>query len=194
MKELIKSVVDVSKYIYERDLVFGKAGNISARFTGSNGEDVVAITPTLCSLHAIEEEDVVLVDIDGNPLTGGKPSSEIFMHLNIYKKRPDVNGIVHTHSPYATGFSFSANKKIKRLEGFGAINTPYFTELEYEEPGSDALATKTAETIGNEDVLILKNHGVVAVSTSVEEAGSLAEFVEEIAKTQFVTHMLNISK
>ncbi|MGL4670293.1 MAG: class II aldolase/adducin family protein [Methanobacteriaceae archaeon] len=194
MKELIKSVVEVSKYIYERDLVFGKAGNISARFTGHNGEDVIAITPTLCSLRAIEEEDVVLVDINGNSLTRGKPSSEIFMHLNIYKKRPDVNGIVHTHSPYATGFSFSTNKKIKRLEGFGAIKTPYFLELEYEEPGSDVLAIKTATSIDKEDVLILKNHGVVAVSSTVEEAGSLAEFVEEIAKTQFVTHMLNISK
>ena len=98
MKENIKKIVDVSNEIYNKGLVSGKAGNISARFKSEVG-DVFAITPTLKSLSDLDVKDIVLVDINGNVLTDGKPSSEVFMHLEIYKKRSDVNAIVHTHSP-----------------------------------------------------------------------------------------------
>ena len=128
--------------------------------------------------------------MEGNVLTHGKPSSEVNMHLGIYKKRPDVTAIVHTHSPYATGFAFS-DKKLKRLEGFGAIKTPYLPSIEYEKPGTDELANSASEGIGDEDVLVLKNHGVICVSDDLREAMLLAVFVEETAKTQFITLMLN---
>jgi len=185
MNKNISEIIDVSNEIYDKGLVSGKAGNISARFG-----DVVAITPTMTSLSNLDEEDIVLVDMDGNVLTKGKPSSEVNMHLEIYKKRPDVKAIVHTHSPYATGFAFS-NKKLKRLEGFGEIKTPYLSDIEYEKPGTDELARSASEGIGDEDVLILKNHGVICVSDSLKEAMLLAVFVEETAKTQFITLMLN---
>ena len=83
------------------------------KFIYNEDGDVIAITPTLKSLYELNEEDIVLVDLEGNLLTKGKPSSEVDLHLEIYKKRSDVNGIVHTHSPYATGFAFSS-KRIKR--------------------------------------------------------------------------------
>lgn len=185
MKKNIAEIIDVSNEIYNKGLVSGKSGNISARFG-----NVVAITPTLKSLSDLCEEDIVLVDMDGNILTKGKPSSEVNMHLEIYKKRSDVNAIVHTHSPYATGFAFS-DKRLKRLEGFGPITTPYLQSIEYKKPGSDELAKGASEGIGDEDVLILKNHGVICVSDSLKEAMLLAVFVEETAKTQFITLMLN---
>ena len=182
----IQEIIDVSKEIYDKGLVSGKAGNISVRF----GDNVVGITPTLKSLSNLKQKDIVLVDFDGNVLTKGKPSSEVNMHLEIYKKRSDVKAIVHTHSPYATGFAFS-NKKLKRLEGFGEIKNEYIASIDYEKPGSDELAYKSSEAIKNEDTLILKNHGVICVSDNLDEAKLLAVFVEETAKTQFITHMLN---
>ncbi|MBE6501110.1 MAG: class II aldolase/adducin family protein [Methanobrevibacter thaueri] len=185
MKKNIAEIIDVSNEIYDKGLVSGKSGNISARFG-----NVIAITPTLKSLSSLCEEDIVLVDMQGNVLTKGKPSSEVNMHLEIYKKRSDVNAIVHTHSPYATGFAFS-DKKLKRLEGFGPIVTPYLQSIDYEKPGSDELAKSASEGLGKEDVLILKNHGVICVSDSLKEAMLLAVFVEETAKTQFITLMLN---
>lgn len=189
MKKNIAEVISVSNEIYDKGLVSGKAGNISVRLKQNNA-DIVAITPTLKSLSGLNEEDIVLVDMQGNVLTKGKPSSEVNMHLEIYKKRPDVNAIVHTHSPYATGFSFSS-KRIKRLEGFGKIITPYLPYIEYAKPGSAELAKNASEGIGKEDVLILKKHGVVCVSDCLKEAKLLAVFVEETAKTQFITYMLN---
>ena len=185
MRKNIAEIIDASNEIYNKGLVSGKSGNISARFG-----NVIGITPTLKSLSDLNEEDIVLVDMAGNVLTKGKPSSEVNMHLEIYKKRPDVNAIVHTHSPYATGFAFS-DKKLKRLEGFGPIKNPYLESIEYEKPGSDELAKSASEGLGTEDVLILKNHGVICVSDSLKEAMLLAVFVEETAKTQFITLMLN---
>ncbi len=187
---LVESVIEASNYIFNRKLVSGKAGNISARFKDSE-MDIVAITPTNVSLADVNKENVVLVDLNGKSLSRGQPSSELFLHLEIYKNRPEVMGIVHTHSPYATGFSFS-DKKIRRLEGFGEIKKPYLEELGYQKPGSIELAQKTAEKMMDEDVIILKNHGVVASGINVKEAASLAEFVEEIAKTQFISHIINI--
>jgi L-fuculose-phosphate aldolase len=185
MKKNVAEIISVSNEIYDKGLVSGKAGNISARFG-----DMIAITPTLKSLSNLDEKDIVLVNMDGEVLTKGKPSSEVNMHLEIYKKRSDVKAIVHTHSPYATGFAFS-DKNLKRLEGFGAIKTPYLSYIEYEKPGSDELAKSTSEGLGDEDVLILKNHGVICVSDELKEAMLLAVFVEETAKTQFITYMLN---
>ena len=189
MKRNIAEIIEISNEIYDKGLVSGKAGNISARFKKQTGY-IIAITPTLKSLHNLKEEDIVLVDSKGNILTKGKPSSEVNMHLEIYKMRPDVNAIVHTHSPYATGFAHSS-KKIKRYEGFGEIKAPFLAEIEYEKPGSKQLAMNAGEGLENEDVLILKRHGVICVGETLKEAESLAVFVEETAKSQFVSHMLN---
>ena len=189
MKKNIAEIINTSKKIYDDGLVSGKAGNISKRIKGSAG-DIVAITPTLRSLSDLNEEDIVLVDMDGNVLTKGKPSSEVGMHLEIYKKRIDVNAIVHTHSTYATGFAFS-EKKLKITESFGEIKNPYFPIIEYEKPGSDELAKSAGENIEDTDVLILKNHGVICVGDSLKEAKLLAVLLDETAKTQFITIMLN---
>ena len=189
MKKNVQEIINVGNDIFNKNLVSGKSGNISKRIKSANG-DIIAITPTLKSLADLRQEDIILVDLDGNTLTKGKPSSELNMHLEIYKKRNDVNAIVHTHSPYATGFSFS-NKRIKRLEGFGEIKNPFLPDIDYEKPGSINLALKVSENINDSDVLILKNHGVICVSKNLKEAESLAIFVEESAKTQFITYMLN---
>ena len=79
----------------------------------------------------------------------------------------------------------------KRLEGFGEIKNPYLHYIEYKKPGSDELAKNASDNITDEDVLILKNHGVICLGENLSEAMLLAIFVEQTAKTQFVTLMLN---
>ena len=185
MKENVFSIIQTCNNLYDKGLASGKSGNVSLRM----GE-YIGITPTLKSLNGLNEEDIVLVDLNNETLTKGKASSETGMHLEIYRKRPDVNAIVHTHSPYATGFAFS-DKKLKRLEGFGEIKHPFIASIEYEKPGSAELADKASEALKNEDVLILKGHGVICLGESLKEAESLAIFVEESAKTQFIAYMLN---
>lgn len=188
MQDNVSKLIEVCNKLYDRELASGKSGNVSIRLG-----NYIAITPTLKAMNDLNENDIVLVDMKSNVLTKGKPSSEVGMHLAIYKKRSDVNAIIHTHSPYTTGFAFS-DKKIKRLEGFGEINNPYVASIEYEKPGSDELALNASEAIKNEDVLVLKNHGVICVGKDLNETESLAIFIEESAKTQFVSYMLNSVK
>lgn len=188
MQDNVSKLIEVCNKLYDRELASGKSGNVSIRLG-----NYIAITPTLKAMNDLNENDIVLVDMKSNVLTKGKPSSEVGMHLAIYNKRSDVNAIIHTHSPYTTGFAFS-DKKIKRLEGFGEINNPYVASIEYEKPGSDELALNASEAIKNEDVLVLKNHGVICVGKDLNETESLAIFIEESAKTQFVSYMLNSVK
>lgn len=185
MYDDVSKLIEVCNNLYDKQLVSGKSGNISIRLG-----DYIAITPTLKSINGLDEEDIVLVDFNSNPLSNGKASSEVGMHLEIYKKRSDVNAIIHTHAPYTTGFAFS-DKKIKRLEGFGQIKKPYIASIEYEKPGTEELALSASNAIKEEDVLILKNHGVICVGENLKETESLAVFIEESAKTQFVSLMLN---
>lgn len=188
MEDNVSKLIEVCNNLYNKQLVSGKSGNVSIRLG-----DYIAITPTLKAINGLDEDDIVLVDLDANSLTKGKASSEAGMHLSIYNKREDVNAIIHTHSPYATGFAFS-DKKIKRLEGFGEIKNPYIKSIEYEKPGSKELALSASENIEKEDVLILKNHGMICVGENLKETESLAIFVEESAKTQFISLMLNSVK
>lgn len=188
MYDDVSKLIEVCNNLYDKQLVSGKSGNVSIRLG-----DYIAITPTLKSINGLDEEDIVLVDFNSNTLSNGKPSSEVGMHLEIYKKRSDVNAIIHTHAPYTTGFAFS-DKKIKRLEGFGQIKKPYIASIEYKKPGTEELALSASDGIKEEDVLILKNHGVICVGENLKECESLAVFIEESAKTQFVSLMLNSVK
>ncbi|MBP2045970.1 class II aldolase/adducin family protein [Methanobacterium aggregans] len=197
-KEISESIAAVSNYLYEKGLVPGKSGNISCKFS-ENGVKKVAITPSGVSLKSVTPEEIVIVDMDGNKIDevmnqnnkrDKKPSSEVFMHLKVYKNRNDVKSVVHTHSPIATGFAF-AGVEIKRLEGFGPIENTVIPLVDYAAPGTMDLAENVAKGMEKEDIVSLKNHGIVACGENLDEAALLTEFVEESAKIQFVTSLIS---
>ncbi len=189
--KILNDLVNASHQVSIKGLTPGKSGNISCRFY-EEGVSKVAITRSEISKGKVGIDDIVIVDMEGNRLEGdGKPSSETFLHLGIYNERDDINAIVHTHSPHAAGFSMSG-KELKRLEGFGKIENPYIASVKYSKPGSNELAKDTARMMKKEDVVILKNHGVVAAGINLDEATLLAEFIEDIAKTQFIAHTLDL--
>ena len=188
--QIIKELIDTSHYIYKKGLVPGKSGNISCRFY-EDDISKVAITRSGIAKRNVEACDVIIVDMDGNVFEGDKkPSMETFLHLGIYRERDDINSIVHSHSPFATGFSMSG-KKLKRLEGFGPIETLYIPYVKYSAPGSKELAEDTAFLMKNNDAVVLKNHGTVAAGINLDEATLLAEFIEDIAKIQYIAHTLS---
>lgn len=185
MYQTKKKVAMASQDIYKQGLAPGKSGNLSIR-----KDDIVAITPTLTSLRDVESESVVLVRVDGEIISEGlSPSSELELHLLIYQERSDVQGIVHTHSPYATGFAL-AGEKINLLEGFGPVNKSHLKMVDYAHPGSSKLAQLVRDSVRKEDVLIMESHGVLAVGSSIDEAVLLADWVEKTAKTLFVARAL----
>jgi len=191
INKILKDLVDASHSVNSKGLTPGKSGNISCRFY-EDGISKVAITKNGISKGNMRINDIIIIDMDGNILEGqGKPSSEAFLHLGIYSEREDINAVVHTHSPYATGFSMSKNE-LKRLEGFGSIENPYIPCVKYSKPGSMELAEDTAKMMKDEDAVILKTHGVVAAGVNLDEAILLAEFIEHIARIQFISHVLGL--
>jgi len=182
---LTVKICETGRHLYIKGLSPGKSGNISVR-----SKDTVAITPSEVSLGHLKVGEIVFVDMEGEIVAGGaKPSSELKLHLDVYKKRDDVKGIVHTHSPYATGFAM-AGERIEHVEGFREGKNPFLKMVDYAPPGTGELATSAGDGLLEEDVIVLKNHGIVATGKNLFEATLLAEFVEETAKTQFISRVL----
>ena len=193
LNEAKKYFANIAHQIYQKGLTPGKSGNISTRILIKEyfDDEIIFITPSGVSLRDLNTDNIIVTDLNGVKLEGdGQPSSELNMHLTIYRSRRDVKAIIHTHSTYATGFSFS-DKKIPRLEGYGEIKEPHIPDVKYATPGSDELVHLASSGLKNSDMLILKKHGVVAVGPDLDEALLLSEFTESCAKIGFITHLLN---
>lgn len=188
---IIDKIVKTAHHIYEKGMIIGKAGNISII---DENKEYIYITASGTDFKSLAYEDVIKVKIDDLTYTSmdnKSPSMETNLHIGVYKNRNDVNSVVHVHSPYATAFAFS-NKRLYQQEGFGEITGEYIAEVEYFTPGSKKLAEHTSDALKNEDCVLLKDHGVITVGKDIDEATLLCEYIEGIAKTQYITHVLNL--
>lgn len=160
-------------------LVTGTSGNVSAR-DPTSGQ--VAITPSGVAYDDMSADDIVLVGADGTPLgDDGRPSSELPMHLAVYRRRPDVLAIVHTHSLHATAFAASGRPIPAIHYDIALIGNP-IRVAPYATYGTAELAERAVETMGDDQAVLLQNHGVLAVGTSVERAYAVAVKVEYLAE------------
>ncbi|MEM3566750.1 MAG: class II aldolase/adducin family protein [Candidatus Bathyarchaeia archaeon] len=185
---LRERLVNVGKQLCNWGLVVGTEGNISARIPGT---DKVLIKPSGVSMGSLKTEDFIVVDLDGNKVEGVlAPSIETPLHTAIYRVRSDVQGVVHTHAPFATAFGIAGIEIIPlQVEMFLYIpnGVPI---VPFELPGSKALAEAVQKLIRDFNAVILENHGIITVGSAVEEACLLNRMVEECAKVQFVATML----
>lgn len=189
--EIIEQIVKTAHHLYNRDMVIGKAGNIS--IIDETGE-YIYITASGTNFKELEYEDIIKVKLDDQSYITSDdkvPSMETSLHIGVYQNRDDVKSVVHVHSPYATGFAFS-KKRLCQQEGFGEITGEYVAEVNYYPPGSKKLAEHASNALKNEDAVLLKDHGLICVGKDIKEATLLTEYVEEIAKTQYITHVLNL--
>lgn len=188
---IIEKIIKTAHHIYNKNMILGKAGNISII---DNNREFMYITASGTDFKSLSYDDVIKVnmkDLSYISISDKVPSMETNLHVGVYNKRNDVNSVVHVHSPYATAFAFS-NKKLRQLEGFGEITDEYIVEVEYYPPGSKKLAKYASNALKNEDKILLKDHGLIAVGEDIDEATLLCEYVEGIAKTQYITHVLNL--
>lgn len=186
---IIEKIVETAHHIYDKNMIIGKAGNISII-----DNDDMYITASGTDFKSLKYTDIIKVNVDTLEyvtMDDKVPSMETNLHIGVYQKRNDVKSVVHVHSPYATAFAFS-NKRLKQQEGFGEITGEYIEEVEYFTPGSKSLAKHASNALKNEDAVLLKNHGVICVGKNIDEATLLCEYIEGIAKTQYITHVLNL--
>ena len=163
------------------NLVAWTSGNISVRDPESG---YVVIKPSGVRYEALKAEHMVIVDLEGTIIEGDlKPSSDTASHLYIYQHRPDVKGIVHTHSAYATAFAALGRPIPVYLTAMadefgGPIPCGGFALI-----GSEAIGRVVLETIGDSPAVLLKNHGVFSVGPTAEAAVKAAVMTEDVAKT-----------
>ena len=176
------NLVVFGKKMLNAGLTTGSGGNLSC-FNREKG--LVAVTPSGIEYPDMVVSDTIVLDLDGNIHQGdAKPSSETGFHLSLYRKREDINAVVHTHSPYATTFA-CLNREIPAvhyLVGFAGKKVPV---APYATFGTKALADNIMETIGDYNALLLANHGLVAVGTSLLRAFNTAEEIELVARICF---------
>lgn len=166
------------RLMVERGYLLGTVGNLSAR---ADGTDLVVITPTSLPYDTMTEEDLVVVNLNGEIVSGKhEPSIECSMHLGVYRARPELRALVHTHSKYATTVSL-----IKELDIMPAIDTEQSLYLggdinivPFAFPGSKELAEYVKEGIGTNAGLLMANHGALGVGISMKDAVIASDIIE----------------
>ena len=181
LEKLKEELVDLHQELPKNGLVVWTGGNVSARDPETG---LVVIKASGIRYEEMRPEHMVVVDLDGRTIeTDFKPSSDVYSHLYIYKHRPDVGGVVHTHSAYATAFA-AVNRPIPVVltaiadEFGGPIPCGGFAQI-----GDDAIGKVVIESIGKSPAILLKNHGVFTIGKNAIAAVKAAVMTEENAKT-----------
>jgi L-fuculose-phosphate aldolase len=183
-----EEILEAGRRLRERFFVAANDGNISARLP----EGQILITPTGVNKGDLSAEMLLTVDQEGAVLSGGlKPSSEMKMHLAVYRQRPEVRAIVHAHPPTATGFATSGIRLDQDvilpevIFGLGSIG---FSE--YGTPTTEQVPEAVSREIAGCDALLLANHGALTVGQSVMQAYYRMETLEMYARIRLVTLQL----
>ena len=186
-----RDIVEVCKRLYQKGFVASNDGNVSVRLSDKE----VLATPTGMSKGEITSNQLIKVNIDGEVIEGFlKPSSELKLHLHIYKSRPDVKSVVHAHPPISTGFAVAgiALDQMAIPEVIATLGTvplaPYAT------PSTEELAHTVDGYIEKCNAILLSNHGVVTVGTDVFSAYYTMERVEHSAYIIWVARSLGGEK
>lgn len=187
ISELKLEMIKYGKLAGEKNFTPGMSGNFSARYDG----DKVLITASGSANGYLKEDDFTLIDYDCNILDGGrKPSSEKLVHIEFYKMRPDINYILHVHSPFLSSFA-SSGKALD--EPIMAENVFYFGHIplaEYGLPSSRDLVEKTAKYFKDFDAVLMANHGFIVGSSTIEDAFLKLELAESYAQVVLNTKIL----
>jgi len=184
-------IVQFGKLLHQTGLVAATDGNLSVRLSDGN----FLCTPTLMSKGMMSPGDMVIVDALGQKVSGQRNvSSEIAMHLFIYRNRTDVNAVVHAHPPTATGFAAAGIPLDSALCSEIVISLGTVPLADYETPGTPELAEALAPLVGGHDAILMANHGVVTYGEDLLTAYMNMETVEHYAKIALVTHMLGKQK
>jgi len=188
VNKLKAEVAEAGRRMLAQGLVTGTAGNISVRVPG---EERMVITPSQMGYDLIGVDDIVTLDFERNVLEGErKPSTEAGMHIGVYKARPDVGAVVHTHSVYASAVA-SVRKEIPPfLDEMVLVLGGGIEVAEYGMPGSEELAHNAVAALGKKNAVLLANHGPLCCGKDLESALENAGLVERVAKIFILSSLL----
>ncbi|MDR1515826.1 MAG: class II aldolase/adducin family protein [Synergistaceae bacterium] len=182
-REIRETVLSAVLKANAMGLIQGTSGNVSMR---DSVDPVAAITPSGIPYDNMKPEEISIVDLDGKWLEGPyKPSSETPMHTALMRSRADAAAVIHTHSLFATLMSMR-DKPLDVCTVPGCGYYPIPVAAPFEEPGSDALAKRTVDTFGDKlEVIMLRNHGLIALGKTMDAAMTAAVYAEEAAQVNY---------
>lgn len=182
-----RDICTAGRWIHARHFAPASDGNISVRLDASH----ILTTPTGVSKGFMTADDLVITDIEGRRLSGTRPpSSELAMHLLIYRLRQDVRAICHAHPPIATGFAAAGMPLDKPILSEAVFALGCVPLARYGTPGTMELCDSIEPLLRNYDAILLANHGVVTFGPDLLTAFFRMETVEHFAHVSLVTQLL----
>jgi L-fuculose-phosphate aldolase len=186
-KKIKSTLIEICRRVESKGFVAATDGNISARLPNGN----ILATPTSLNKGFVTIDDLVELTIDGEPVSGKrKPSTEIKMHLYIYKHRPDINAVVHCHPVYATGFAAARKPLTPNVFPEVIVQFGEIPLAEYATPSTPDLGESLQPYIARHNAILLANHGAVTCGKDLWEAYFAMEKVEQTAHMLFVAESL----
>ncbi len=174
-EKLKAEIITTGRKLWHRQYVDGNGGNISCRI----GRKEVLCTPTLFSKYDLTPDELCMVDLDGNQLVGSLPrTSEILLHLEIYKAVPHARGVVHCHPPHATAYAITGRVPPTAIVPEYEVFVGAVALAPYETPGTKRFAETVLPFIRHHNTVLLGNHGVVCWADTVTHAEWCAEVLE----------------
>ncbi|WP_053714913.1 L-ribulose-5-phosphate 4-epimerase [Saccharothrix sp. NRRL B-16348] len=193
-QDLRRTVADLHRELTRYELVIWTAGNVSARVPG---QDLMVIKPSGVSYDELTPEAMVVTDLHGNLVEGDySPSSDTAAHAYVYRHMPEVGGVVHTHSPYATAWA-------ARGEPIPCVLTMIADEFGGDVPvgpfaliGDDSIGQGIVETLrdSRSPAVLMRNHGPFTIGKDARAAVKAAVMVEDVARTVHFAHQLGTPK
>lgn len=188
-------ICKIGKRLYARNFVSANEGNLSIRLT----PDVVICTPTLICKGDLEPSDLCAVDLSGKLVRdpafdhskfARKPTSEILLHLEIYRQRADITSVVHSHPPHATAFAITRQPIPTGVLPEPDLFLGTVPMTEYETPGSQKFADTIVPYVKQTNVIVLANHGTVSYANDLERAFWLTEILDSYCRTLILAKSL----
>ncbi len=185
-----REIISVGRLMYERSYVVSSDGNVSVRLDDGR----ILATPTMTCKGRMTEDALAVTDMEGRPLTDPRPSSELAMHLLIYRERADVKAVCHAHPPHGTAFAVAGL----------AIDQPILSEViltlgcvplaDYGTPSTEELTEAMRPLIRHHNALLMANHGAVAYGADLWQAFDRLETLEHTAKITILSRILGGSR
>jgi len=180
-------ICEIGRDLYGRGHTAGSAGNISARLP-----DGWLITPTDVCLGRLTPDGIAKVDLDGKWVSGPKPSKTVVLHRSIYERRPDCNGIIHTHSTHLVALTlagvFSADAIMPPITPYQVMKIGRVPLIAYERPGSPKAAARVAGLATSVQGVMLERLGPVVWGATVTKASDALAELEETARLWLLTN------
>jgi L-fuculose-phosphate aldolase len=187
LQELKQAICEIGARIYQRGFAAANDGNISIRLNDSE----VLCTPTMHGKGNLQPSDLCVVDMEGNQRAGHKKrSSEILLHLEIMKARPDVQSVVHCHPPHATAFAVAREPIPQAVLPEVEVFLGEVPIAPYETPGSKKFAETILPFVHKSNVILLANHGTVSFGESVERAYWWTEILDAYCRILILARQL----